>query len=169
MNKKALLLVLAAATFCFALLFTFPPWAKRPIALAFAGFTNTDRGYEALFWFTNRANPDFFWRTTLSRLTPTGWVEQPQVSESRYTPRAASGKPLPGYSDIDLIGISVASTNQDLLALVEASEPVGLRRRLQIWWAEFRESRRTRTKVKYSHVQSIFATGQVVIAAQARP
>ena len=88
---------------------------ERPMGLVFVGFTNTSEHAEAVFWFTNRTSPDFSWHVSkMSRRDPAGWVEEPSwtnAGPSIYTPRSSSGSPLPGYEDLDLIGLPIWTTN----------------------------------------------------------
>jgi hypothetical protein len=166
MKCKALLWSIAAALLCATLAAFLPRSSVRQLGLTFVGFTNASGGPEALFWFTNRDDPKFSWHTTLNRRTETGWVEQAQTSESRYTPQGSQGKPLRGFEDLDLIGIPVINTNDHYRVVIEATEPLPFRQRIFILLAEWQASRRAGQPIKYSHDRYIFATGETVISQQ---
>src|SRR5436190_1083971 len=115
--KRVIIGIFVAAVVAIFTLFVVTPSQRgeRPKGLAFVGFTNTSERTEALFWFTNSAATDFTWSVLkMSRRDPTGWVEEPPWTNggpSRYTPSSSSGFALPGYEDLDLVGLPVWTTN----------------------------------------------------------
>src|SRR4030095_14606736 len=115
----------AVAVMCMVIVLTPGHSKRRPMGLAFVGFTNTLGRTEALFWFTNSAETNFSWYVSkMSRRDPTGWVEEPpwtNAGSSRYTPMSSSGVALPGYEDLDLVGLPVWTTNVPVRVVIGSS------------------------------------------------
>jgi hypothetical protein len=166
MKRIIIVLIFLAAV---AAIFVLTPGrgGKRPMGLAFVGFTNTEGRTEALFWFTNSADPHFSWHVLkMSRREPTGWVEEPQwtnAGPSRYTPSSPAGLPLPGYEDLDLVGLPVWTTNAPVQVVVGYQEREKWRRRFEIWMQERKDSSRTGTKVVYSRYRDVQLTGETMV------
>jgi hypothetical protein len=169
MRRLIIIAVFAAAAVGIFMAFVLSPGhsGKRRMGLAFVGFTNTQGRTEALFWFTNSADPHFSWHVSrMSRRDPTGWVEEPQwtnAGPSRHTPMSAAGWALPGYEDLDLVGLPVWTTNVPVRVVVEYPERERWRRRFQIWMQEQKDSARTGTKVVYSRDRRVELTGETIV------
>jgi hypothetical protein len=163
MRRKFMWLAAALAVAVGLGLFMIDLKPQRPVALAFIGFTNIGERTEARFWFSNRNEPDFHWRLlTRHEWSATGWVEVPR--DPAGLDFGQSYGPASGLPDVDIVGVPIEQTNVPMRATLEYWQQASVRRRRQIWWAEFRANWGSTNPVKFSRQETRQVTGQTMMA-----
>ena len=145
------------------------PWAEspRPMGLRFTGFTNKADRTEALFWFTNRASPDFTFSVLETRRKEGNeWVLEPTWttgSASVYARTSSSGTLVNGIGDLDLIGVRVPTTNVPVRVVLECNEPETQGRSRQLWLRERLQSILGVKNVTYSRTRTSEVVGETEV------
>lgn len=145
------------------------PWAEspRPMGLGFVGFTNNADQTEALFWFTNRASPDFTFSVLETRRKEGNeWVLEPTRttgSASVYMRTSSSGTLINGIGDLDLIGVGVPTTNVPVRVVLQCNEPETPGRSRQLWLRERWQSIVSGKNVSYSRTRTSEVVGETEV------